>query len=51
MPEHHETPPVQPVKHSDNEKSQMPERGDAGRKQAPHDHPGKKPGEGETPVG
>jgi Sec-independent protein translocase protein TatA len=37
--------------HSDNEKSKMPERQDEGRKQSPADKPGKKPGEGETPVG
>ncbi|HVE07008.1 MAG TPA: hypothetical protein VNE00_07135 [Paraburkholderia sp.] len=37
--------------HSDNEKSKMPERHDEGRKQSPADKPGKKPGEGETPVG
>jgi hypothetical protein len=42
--------PHHPV-HSDNEKSKMPERHDDDRKQAPHDRPGKKPGEGETPVG
>ncbi|WP_323071800.1 hypothetical protein [Mycetohabitans endofungorum] len=40
-----------PARHSDNEKSRMPERHDSGRKQAPHDHPGKAPGEGEVPVG
>jgi hypothetical protein len=43
------TPP--PVHHSDNESSKMPERDDHGRDQAPHDNPGKKPGEGEAPVG
>ncbi|MEI6001897.1 hypothetical protein H3V53_33545 [Paraburkholderia bengalensis] len=37
--------------HSDNEKSKMPERDDDGRKQAPSDRPGKKPGEGEPSVG
>jgi hypothetical protein len=41
----------QPPAHSDNEKSKMPERHDEGRKQAPSDKPGKKPGEGEPPVG
>jgi hypothetical protein len=41
--------PSQP-KHNDNEKSKMPERHDEGRKQAPSDRPGKKPGEGETSV-
>lgn len=41
----------QPAHHNDNEKSKLPERGDEGRKQAPHDRPGKKSGEGETPVG
>ncbi|CBW74173.1 unnamed protein product [Mycetohabitans rhizoxinica HKI 454] len=40
-----------PARHSDNEKSRMPERHDSGRKQAPHDQPGKAPGEGELPVG
>lgn len=40
-----------PATHSDNEKSKMPERQDESRKQGPNDHPGKKPGEGETPVG
>jgi hypothetical protein len=29
----------------------MPERHDDDRKQAPNDRPGKKSGEGETPVG
>ena len=37
--------------HSDNEKSDLPERGDEARKQAPNDRPGRKSGEGETPVG
>jgi hypothetical protein len=37
--------------HSDNEKSELPERGDEARKQAPNDRPGRKSGEGETPVG
>jgi hypothetical protein len=40
----------QPVKHSDNEKSKLPERHDEGRDQSPADHPGKKPGEGEPSV-
>jgi hypothetical protein len=40
----------QPVSHSDNEKSKLPERDDEGRKQSPADHPGKKPGEGEPSV-
>lgn len=40
-----------PVKHNDNEKSRMPQRHDEHRDQAPHDKPGKQPGEGETPVG
>lgn len=40
-----------PVQHSDNEKSKLPERHDENRKQSPADRPGKKPGEGETPVG
>lgn len=48
------TPPdmehPQPTQHSDNEKSKMPERDDAARKQSPADHPGKKPGEGEPSV-
>ncbi|MBP0589819.1 hypothetical protein J8I87_08835 [Paraburkholderia sp. LEh10] len=43
----HPKPPV----HSDNEKSDMPERNDDSRKQAPSDRPGKKPGEGEPSVG
>ncbi len=43
----HPTPPV----HSDNEKSKLPERQDEGRQQSPADQPGKKPGEGEPPVG
>ncbi|MDR5736376.1 MULTISPECIES: hypothetical protein [unclassified Caballeronia] len=42
---------AQPAEHSDNEKSKLPERDDAGRKQAPNDQPGKEPGEGEPPVG
>ncbi|NKJ46428.1 hypothetical protein CIC12_06650 [Burkholderia sp. SG-MS1] len=41
----------QPVKHSDNEKSKLPERRDEGRDQSPADRPGKKPGEGEPSVG
>ncbi|PRY01091.1 MULTISPECIES: hypothetical protein [unclassified Paraburkholderia] len=41
----------QPAAHSDNEKSKLPERDDASRDQAPSDRPGKKPGEGEPPVG
>jgi hypothetical protein len=40
-----------PVEHSDNERSRMPERDDKARRQSPADKPGKKPGEGETPVG
>jgi hypothetical protein len=40
----------QPVEHSDNEKSKMPERHDEGRSQSPADRPGKKPGEGEPSV-
>lgn len=40
----------QPVSHSDNEKSKLPERRDEGRKQSPADRPGKKPGEGEPSV-
>lgn len=39
------------IHHNDNEKSKMPERDDEARKQAPNDRPGKKSGEGETPVG
>ena len=42
--------PKHPV-HSDNEKSRMPERHDENRKRSPADRPGKKSGEGETPVG
>jgi hypothetical protein len=41
----------EPAEHNDSEKSKLPERGDAQRKQAPNDRPGKKSGEGETPVG
>jgi hypothetical protein len=41
----------EPAEHNDNEKSTLPERDDAGRKQAPNDRPGHKSGEGETPVG
>lgn len=40
-----------PAQHNDNEKSRMPDRGDAERKQSPADKPGRNPGEGETPVG
>jgi hypothetical protein len=40
----------QPVTHSDNEKSKLPERDDEGRNQSPADRPGKKPGEGEPSV-
>jgi hypothetical protein len=40
----------QPVVHSDNEKSKLPERDDEGRNQSPADRPGKKPGEGEPSV-
>ncbi len=40
-----------PVKHNDDKRSDMPERDDKSRHQAPSDHPGKTPGEGETPVG
>lgn len=51
----HTTPPdlqhPDRASHSDNEKSKMPERHDESRKQSPADKPGKKPGEGETPVG
>lgn len=39
------------VHHNDNETSDLPDRGDEARKQAPNDRPGKKSGEGETPVG
>ncbi|KND56895.1 hypothetical protein BVER_04024c [Candidatus Burkholderia verschuerenii] len=42
---------AQPVEHSDNEKSKLPERQDEGRKQGPNDRPGKQTGEGEAPVG
>jgi len=41
----------QPTTHSDSEKSRMPERKDRSGKQVPNDHPGKQPGEAETPVG
>jgi len=40
-----------PASHSDDERSRMPERGDQSREQSPADRPGKKPGEGEPPVG
>lgn len=40
----------QPVGHSDNEKSKLPERDDEMRHQSPADRPGKKPGEGEPSV-
>jgi hypothetical protein len=40
-----------PAHHNDDAHSKMPERGDTARKQSPADKPGKKPGEGETPVG
>ncbi|MCC8400597.1 hypothetical protein LJ655_01590 [Paraburkholderia sp. MMS20-SJTN17] len=40
-----------PAKHNDDERSRMPDRPDKTRKQSPADQPGKKPGEGETPVG
>ena len=40
-----------PAHHHDDAHSKMPERGDKSRKQSPADKPGKKPGEGETPVG
>lgn len=40
-----------PAQHNDNEKSRMPDRDDAGRKQSPADKPGRHPGEGETSVG
>lgn len=49
MPEEIKHP--QPPKHSDDQRSAMPERDDKDRKQAPSDRPGKQPGEGETPVG
>lgn len=41
----------QPAHHNDSEKSRLPERDDDNRKQAPNDRPGRKSGEGETPVG
>lgn len=50
----HTTPPdlahPPPAKHSDNQKSSMPERHDETRKQGPNDKPGKTPGEGEPSV-
>ncbi|QGZ65149.1 hypothetical protein [Paraburkholderia acidisoli] len=49
MPEEIRHP--QPPKHSDDQRSAMPERDDKDRKQAPSDRPGKQSGEGETPVG
>ena len=45
------TPSVKPPKHSDDSRSALPERNDKGRKQAPSDQPGRKPGEGEPSVG
>jgi len=51
-PEHPQSPPApKPATHSDDPRSAMPERDDKHRKQAPSDQPGKKPGEGEPPVG
>lgn len=51
----HTTPPdldhPAPARHSDDSHSKMPKRDDQERKQAPNDKPGKKPGEGEDPVG
>jgi hypothetical protein len=40
-----------PARHIDDQRSQMPERRDDARKQSPADMPGKKPDEGEPPVG
>ena len=40
-----------PAHHNDDARSKMPERGDQSREQSPADQPGKKPGEGEPPVG
>ena len=40
-----------PAEHNDDARSRMPERGDKAREQSPADRPGKKPGEGEPPVG
>lgn len=40
-----------PPTHSDDSRSALPERDDKGRRQAPSDRPGKKPGEGEPSVG
>jgi hypothetical protein len=44
-------PAQKPTAHSDDDRSALPERCDQSRKQAPSDRPGKKPGEGEPPVG
>jgi hypothetical protein len=43
--------PPKPVRHGDNIKSRMPDRGDQARNQSPADRPGKAPGEGEPPTG
>ena len=40
-----------PAEHNDDARSRMPERGDKSREQSPADRPGKRPGEGEPPVG
>lgn len=45
--QHDKTPPA----HSDDKRSDLPERDDRSRKQSPADRPGTKPGEGEPPVG
>ena len=45
------TPSEKPPTHSDDSRSALPERDDKGRRQAPSDRPGKKPGEGEPSVG
>ncbi len=39
------------VRHNDNAHSNMPQRNDAKRQQAPHDNPNRRPGEGEPSVG
>ncbi len=39
------------VRHNDNVHSTMPQRNDTKRRQAPHDNPNRKPGEGEPSVG
>jgi len=55
QPEKHDHPDEiahpKPARHNDDARSRMPDRGDKSREQSPADRPGKKPGEGEPPVG